>query len=781
MASIAEHPDYCPPEFNPGAKYLLVGEAPGAEEARNKRPFVGISGKFLDGALRVAGLARRDFHITNACLIRPPNNEIDQFFPKGQPNEVVQESVAFLRATIEEHQPKAILALGNTALWALTGHRQITRRRGSVYQLEGGVPVLPTLHPAAVLREPVDANLFARDLARFGQLVRGTLPAPRDRRLVLWPSEEELQEAVHRVLGAEWVAVDIETGGGKLQCVGFAPHPDYAICIPADTVSRIGAINLLLTSEIPKVFHNAPYDVPYLMDRCGIAVNGPLHDTLAMHQALHPELPRDLGTLVSLYTNEPYFKDLGIIWKANHDLTTYWRYNALDVATTIECAGILRDKLHEHKLWDVYERTRSVLPHAIGMSIRGVKYNADRAHELARKLTRDIERWQRILDGRAGRSINVNSSKQCSDLLYNTLRLPIRRNRDSGNPTTGQKQLLGLYPLITERRVRQAVKALISIRHDRKLIESYLAVPPSSGGRMRTSFNPAGTETGRWSAGKYLIDEGTNLQTVTPRWKECFEADDGMLLWNADYSQIEARIVSYLAGDERSIAIFENGGDIHRENAAVIFQKAPDQISKRERDIGKTVHALNYGVGVDELMDSVNKRALETGVWISRDLAKYVRATYLSNFDMVVRWQELTWEEVQKKRTLVNPFGRRRIFLGPISGIGSEHTKKEALAFVPQSTVPDLMNPALVTLRTQPPVPGFEVLLNIHDALFGQGPEESMELWARTVLTSMMRSIPIREKLVQIPVDIQVGRRWDQMKKLSISLPATKSFITTVI
>jgi DNA polymerase-1 len=288
---------------------------------------------------------------------------------------------------------------------------------------------------------------------------------------------------------------------------------------------------------------------------------------------------------------------------------------------------------------------------------------------------------------------------------------------------------------------------------------------------MRSSYNPAGTETGRWSASKFLITEGVNLQTTPQAWKDCFVADDGKVFWYADYSQIEARLVSYLAGDRRSIEIFERGGDIHRENAAVIFRKTPDQVSKRERDIGKSVHALNYGVGAETLMEFINKRGLETGVWVTRDLAKYIKDTYLSNFDQVVRWQEYTWATVQKTRSLTNPFGRRRIFLGPTSGPGSEHTKKEALAFVPQSTVPDLINEALVELRERPPVPGCEVLLNVHDALFGQGPEEGMDEWLSAIVKSMTRPITLQSAgssqtiTVTIPVEVQYGYRWGTLSK----------------
>jgi uracil-DNA glycosylase family 4 len=772
-----------PPEENPGATYLIVGEAPGENEVSQARPFCGRSGKFLDGALNAVGLRRRQFNIVNVVPFRPPGNDISKWFPKGEPNDAVVEGTRRLRDYIHRSKPRAILALGNTALWALVGKRGISDRRGSIYEWVDDpttglsanavqrIPVLPTLHPAAVLRESTLANLFARDLARFKQLATGLIqPAEPERELVLFPSGGTLQAAVERLLRARFLSVDIETGGGRLQCVGFASEPGFSVCIPADTDERIEAISVLLASEIPKVFHNAPYDVAYLRHHNNARIGGELHDTLGMAQALHPELPRDLGTLTSLYTLQPYYKDLGTLWKKDADYETYWRYNALDCACTIEIFQVLKEKLVQYDLWSVYERTRRVLPHAIDMACRGIKYDERRAVQLAGRADREVQRLQRILDGRAGGPINVNSHPQTTKLLYDTWGLPVRTNRETGGRTSNEKSLLSLYPLVTSKPIRQGIRALLGIRHRRKLTSAYLRVRPSSDNRMRSSYNPAGTETGRWSASKFLITEGVNLQTVPQAWKDCFVADDGMVFWYADYSQIEARLVSYLAGDTRSIRIFESGGDIHRENAAVIFRKTPDAITKRERDIGKSVHALNYGVGAETLMEFINKRGLETGVWVTKDLAKYIKDTYLSNFDQVVRWQEMTWATVQKTRTLTNPFGRRRIFLGPTSGQGSEHTKKEALAFVPQSTVPDLINEALVELREHPPVPGFEVLLNVHDALFGQGPEEGIDEWITSVLKAMLRPITLQPigstpVTVQIPVDIQIGYRWGSLKK----------------
>jgi DNA polymerase-1 len=241
-----------------------------------------------------------------------------------------------------------------------------------------------------------------------------------------------------------------------------------------------------------------------------------------------------------------------------------------------------------------------------------------------------------------------------------------------------------------------------------------------------------------------------------------------MLMWAADYSQIEARIVAYLADDEHAIKIFEDPkGDIHRGNAELIYGKPAAEVSELERYVAKTtVHALNYGVRENTLFKSMNKRALETGIWIDKRTAIRVRQIYLTKFDKVVRWQEKVWEEGRKSRKMVNCFGRRRLFTGPVTGPLAEHTKKEMLAFGPQSAVPDLLNKALIDLSENPPVPGFEVQLNIHDALMGQGPEDSAETWVPAIRRAMGIPFTVNGHEVRIPVDIKVGKRWSEMKKL---------------
>lgn len=747
----------CPPQIVEGAELLIVGEAPGREEIAAGRPFIGRSGQVLDHALRAVKLDRSRINIVNVSHHRPKDNEIKHFFPKGKPSKEIEEGVAFLKAFIAETRPKAILAVGNTSLWALCGMRDISVRRGSVYSYEG-IPVVACVHPAYVLRKESQRGLFIHDVGKFRNVARDGARTPLVRDLVINPTADDMSRMREDILRSGWVSVDIENYAHKLACVGFATHPERAYCVPYEGGGR-ECIRDLLLLPVPKIFHNAPYDVPYLRHKCNLEVRGELHDTLGMQRALYPELPASLSVLTSLYTDSPYYKDEGSDWEQSLDWDQFWRYNAMDCAVTIECAEVLRTRLKDSGLWDVYEMGRRVLPHALRMSERGLRYDTTEAKRLRDKTERSLSRRLAVLEKRVGHELNVDSHVQVKKVMAE-IGVPV--------PNTEQKTLLSVLPLAPDRRARKIIRGVIYCRRDGKFLSTYLSSGPSEDGRIRTTLNPFGTETGRWSSGNFLITEGANLQTVPPAWKSCLVADPGKLFWMADYSQIEARIVAYLAEDKRAISIFEDpNGDIHRENSAVIFNKRAVDVTELERYVGKTgVHALNYGIGATELARTINKKALETGIFVDNPLAKRVRDAYITKFDALVAWQEKTWKEGKKAKRMVNPFGRRRIFTGPLTGEGASHTKKEMLAFFPQSSVPDLLNLALDDLCTNPPTEGFEVLLNIHDALMGQGNEGDAEMWCAGVKKAMSIPFTVNGHTIVIPVDIKVGKSWATLRKL---------------
>src|SRR6266850_3125889 len=152
------------------ARIMLVGEAPGAQEEAEGIPFVGESGKELNRMLQEAGITRSECFVTNVCRVRPPGNDINHFIAKAKKDRTdahkeligrwvlpcIVEGITLLNKEISMVQPNIIVALGNTPLWALTGLSGITRWRGSMlYSSTHETPrkVIPTIHPAAVLRE----------------------------------------------------------------------------------------------------------------------------------------------------------------------------------------------------------------------------------------------------------------------------------------------------------------------------------------------------------------------------------------------------------------------------------------------------------------------------------------------------------------------------------------------------------------------------------------------------------------------------------------------------
>jgi DNA polymerase len=159
-----------PGRGNPKARGLILGEAPGAEEERLGRPFIGPSGRLLSEALAEAGLEEDELWITNVIKTRPPDNRT----PTGQEVIDVLDELDFEISSVE---PEVILALGNIALFALTGEDTgVTRRRGhweTAVVAGAGIPVLPCMHPAFVRRNrPKYEDAFRRDVAQFAARVR---------------------------------------------------------------------------------------------------------------------------------------------------------------------------------------------------------------------------------------------------------------------------------------------------------------------------------------------------------------------------------------------------------------------------------------------------------------------------------------------------------------------------------------------------------------------------------------------------------------------------------
>ena len=322
---------------------MIVGEALGREEEEHGKPFVGPSGKLLRSCLAQVGISFDESYITNVFNFRPKSsNDISNLcgakldgilgWPALVKGKFVRKEYTSeldrLLGEIDHVKPTLILALGATASWALLRTTGIKSIRGAPLPFVRGdgrvYKVLPTYHPAAVLREWKLRPILLADLHKarremdFPQLRRPS------RKIWIEPSLADLDtfEREH-ILRSPQLSIDIETAGDQITCVGFAPTKDIALVVPfVDMENKTKSYWPTLSDELKAwawvrrmcgldkviVGQNFMYDLNFLWTKYGITIRGNMEDTMLAHHAMQPEMQKGLGFLGSIYTDESAWK-----------------------------------------------------------------------------------------------------------------------------------------------------------------------------------------------------------------------------------------------------------------------------------------------------------------------------------------------------------------------------------------------------------------------------------------------------------------------------------------
>ena len=323
------------------AKIAIVGEAWGEQEALIGKPFQGYSGQELTRMLQEAGIARRDCFLTNVLALRPPNNDLSALCCKkaecgddysmphlGKVGQYLRPEylpeLERLKHELETVNPNLIIALGSSACWALLNTNGIGALRGTTARgYLVGTKVLPTYHPAAVLRNWAWRPIAIADLIKARR--ESAYPEiKRPRRFILVnPTITECREWILANVGAE-CACDIETKYGMIEMIGFSANAENAMVVPFWDKAKGGNFwsspllekdarnvvrSILENPYIVKIFQNGLYDLQYLMKE-GYRPRSCLEDTMLYHHALYPEMQKGLGFLGSIYTSEPAWKTM---------------------------------------------------------------------------------------------------------------------------------------------------------------------------------------------------------------------------------------------------------------------------------------------------------------------------------------------------------------------------------------------------------------------------------------------------------------------------------------
>lgn len=318
-------------------KIAIVGEAWGAEEEKVRAPFIGASGYELTRMLDEAGIRRADCFLTNVFNLRPKDNDLENicqktkvgsFSPLKAGHYLREEffgEVHRLLSELRGIRPNVCVAMGGTACWALLGGTGISRIRGTVTG-SNTLPnqkMLPTYHPAAILRDWSLRPVTVLDLAKARR--ESEFPEIRrpERTVYIEPDLQDIEWFFFEHLkSAAMIAIDIETRGTQITCIGFASSASIAITIPfvddrkplnsywPDVETEAAAWNWVRKiCQLPskKLFQNGLYDLNFIWNY-GIKVNNAGEDTMLLHHALQPESEKGLGFLGSVYSNEQSWK-----------------------------------------------------------------------------------------------------------------------------------------------------------------------------------------------------------------------------------------------------------------------------------------------------------------------------------------------------------------------------------------------------------------------------------------------------------------------------------------
>ena len=427
-------------------------------------------------------------------------------------------------------------------------------------------------------------------------------------------------------------------------------------------------------------------------------------------------------------------------------------YCAEDSDFTLKLYHVLRSKLKENSLEDLFENTEmKLLPLLSEMEIAGIHLDANALSEYHVVLEEKIAKIQQEIYELVGHEFNIASTKQLQQVLFEERGLKTGKKTKTGYST----DTAVMEELATEDPVPQKI---LEYRANSKLLSTYVDALPSladKNGRVHTTFLQTGTATGR------LSSRDPNLQNIPVRDEEgrkirsAFTAEKGTALISADYSQIELVVLAHLSGDEALKKSFIDGTDVHRATAALIYGVTPDAVTSEMRRAAKTINfGIIYGMSAFRLAKDLG---------ISRTIAKGFIDNYFAQYPKIRTFIEATVKNAEENGFVETMFHRRRFIANIKSANKLEKAAAERIAVnTPiQGTAADIVKKAMLKVDSalKKDGKGARILLQVHDELIVECPESAVEstkaIIRREMESAVKLSVPLR-------VSIESGKNWGE-------------------
>ena len=584
-------------------------------------------------------------------------------------------------------------------------------------------------------------------------------------------TEADMQALVTLLSTADVISLDTETTSTnaiEAQLVGlsFAIEEKKAYYVPVpeqadkaqNIVNRFKAI--YENPNTLKVGQNIKYDLEVLRNY-GIALQGPLFDTMVAHYLLQPELRHNMDFMAEVYLNyETVHIDalIGPKGKAQKNMrelapSEVYNYACEDADITLQLKNVLQPKLVEAGVERLFNEVEMpLIPVLAEMECNGVRIDTAALKETSQVFTERMLQLEQEIYQAAGKTFNVASPKQVGDILFGEMKIIDKpKKTKTGQYVTSEEVLQTL------RSKHPIVAHILDYRALKKLLGTYVDALPKlinpRTGHIHTSFNQAVTATGR------LSSSDPNLQNIPVRGEDgkeirkCFIPEEGCEFFSADYSQIELRVMAHLSQDANMLDAFREGYDIHAATAAKIYNKPVSEVTRDERTKAKRANfGIIYGITVFGLADRLN---------IERAEAKQLIDGYFKMFPQVQQYMEQA-KETARANGYVETFFHRRRYLPDInSGNATVRAiaERNAINAPIQGSAADIIKMAMVRIfqRFQRENIRSKMILQVHDELnFSVLPTEKEQV-ERIVMEEMQAAYPLDVPLV---ADSGWGNNW---------------------
>jgi DNA polymerase-1 len=445
-------------------------------------------------------------------------------------------------------------------------------------------------------------------------------------------------------------------------------------------------------------------------------------------------------------------------------------YAAADADMTLRLVPILRAEVEEKHQLDLLQKLEMpLIPILAEMEMTGIALNSELLAEFAKVLEKQLAQLEKKIHKHIGYELNINSTQQLSKALFEDLKLT---PPDKSRKTAAGKFSTAADVLEEMREHHPVIGLILEQRELSKLKSTYVdalpqAVNPATG-RVHTSFNQAGSVTGR------IASSDPNLQNIPIRTeqgrrvRQAFVAGRGNVLLAADYSQIELRVAAHYSKDPTLLKAFAEGEDIHTTTAATVLGLKPEKVSKEQRRLAKVINfGLLYGMGAFAL-------SRQSGLTLA-EAEEFVK-NYFARFPRIKQYLDDTKKFAAENGYVQTLMGRRRYFPG-LSGSGVQansreaaiaraRAEREAINAPIQGTAADIVKQAMLNLQPALATAGLsaKLLLQVHDELVLECPKKEVKETARVVRQVMESAFKLD---VPLGVEVRSGANWEEMKAVA--------------